>query len=78
MRTLCWKSAATLAVVVSLGYAINNQYIQTYTPNDITGSSLYRWEPSTAVGATWVHSFATLSDGWSHTAAWNGAWQTRA
>jgi len=76
MRVVFWKSALALAVVVTLGYAINNQYIQTYAPNDITGSLYSWWGPSTAVGPTWVHSFLSQYSGWAQTAAWNGGWRT--
>ncbi len=80
MRTFYLKSTLILAGVVSLGYAINNQHIQTYTPNNVSKdpyASFNHWEPSTTAGPTWIHSYAVLPDGYSRTAAWNatsGQW----
>jgi hypothetical protein len=62
------KITLILAGIVSLGYAINNQYIQTYAPNNVSKdpyASFNHWEPSTAVGSTWIHSYAVLPDGYS-------------
>lgn len=62
--------------MAALCYAVNNQYIYTYPHNDVSGQGYNWWEPSTAVGSTWVHSFAQLgapTD--SYSAGWNGAWQ---
>lgn len=77
MRVFSWKNVLILAGVASVGFAINNQYITTFIPSDVAGAGYNWWEPSTAVGATWVHSFATLTTLWSYTAAWipsNGTW----
>ena len=63
-----------LAVAGSAVYAVNNQYIATNVPVAVTqdGSINSHWEPSTAAGGVWVHSYERLDISEAYTAAWNG------
>lgn len=79
MGVRLWTSTLFVAGLASVVYAINNQYIYTYPPNNVTQdySAGAHWEPSTAVGGTWVHSYSRIDTSNSYSAAWNstsGQW----
>src|ERR1700682_4322517 len=75
MRYLSTRVILLLAGAASAAFAINNWYIQTYPPYNVSQdfSTAAHWEPSTGVGSTWVESYAMLDTFYSYTAAWNGS-----
>lgn len=74
MRVLLWKVSLLFCIAALVTFAINNSYIQTNPPNNVTNdNSIFHWEPSTAVGGTWVHSYAREDNYYSFTAVWTGA-----
>jgi hypothetical protein len=77
-----------LAAILSvLGFAAillaSNGVINVISTNQVSNENLtgFRWEPTTAAGATWAAAWATYPAGntnavTSYASAWNGGWQS--
>ncbi len=79
MRGAYWKYGLSLAVVVSIGYGINNQYLNPTGPYQVTNAQFPQpWEPSSTAGNAWVHTYFDYRyPGYGlHTAVRNSGWTT--
>jgi hypothetical protein len=66
---------AALAATIAIALASNGAL--TFSTHQVSndGARLYRWEPSTTVGSTWITSWDELGGVVNgYVAAWNGSW----